>query len=154
MAEAILSIIVCFVVGALINWMRSMKYQRKFKPDYARTRSLFDMTKKRLEQKGLGNLMLADYRFKTVVGSPQTTDINVLQIQLQNVLMEILTHLHLMPDVRLIVTNDPKRLDLHGVAGEYHHDYEDKQIRLLVEPKYTADNLIATLCHESAHYFA
>ena len=164
MSDVLLSIIVCFVLWTLINWIRSKIYRSKMnranqnicqhEADYARTRSLFDLTRRKLEQKGLSDLMMTDYRFKTKVGSPKTTDVETLQLQLQNVLMEILSHLHLMPNVRLIVTKDPKGLDLDGAMGEYHDNYQDRQIRLLVDPKYTAEAVVAALCHESAHYFA
>ena len=161
MADWLLSIIVSIIVWLLWNKILSKSRQKKLnqvtyvrEADYTRTRYLFNMTRWKLEQKGLGDLMMTDYCFKTKVGSPKTTDIYTLQEQLQKILMEILTHIHMMPNVRLIVTQDPQRLDLKGAMGEYHNDYLNKQIRLLVSPDYTAEMIVAALCHECAHYFA
>ena len=174
MSEMLLSIIVCLVLWALINWIRSTGQTSKGKTskgqastgqtsaqaapqreaDYARTRTLFEMGKNRLVYLGLGDLMMSDYQFRTKVGSLKTTDLKTLQQQLQDVLMEILSHLHMMPDVRLIVTRDPKDLYNVGALGEYHHNYQDKQIRLLVDPRFTTETVVSALCHESAHYFA
>ena len=159
MSETLLSIIVCLVLWALMNGLRSKgKTSAQTAPqreaDYARTRTLFEMTKSKLEHLGLSDLMMTDYHFRTKVGSLNTPDIKTLQLELQDVLMEILSHLHLMPNVRLIVTKDPKELVNKGALGEYHYTYQDKQIRLLVDPKFSTEDVVAALCHESAHYFA
>ncbi len=123
-------------------------------PDFSRTKQLFNMALWKLVQKNQSDLLMADYHIRTKVGSPETTDLSVLERQLQSVLMELLAHLHLMPDIRLIVTRDPAKLVNQGAMGEYHSDYNNRQIRLLVSPSYSANDVVAALCHECSHYFA
>ena len=123
-------------------------------PDLERAKTLYYMALCKLEKKGQRDLLMADYHIRTRVDPPAKTELAVLQGQLQSVLMELLAHLHLMPNVRLVVTRDPAELVNKGAMGEYDSDYQDKKIRLLVLPEYTAESVVAALCHECAHCFA
>ena len=101
----------------------------------------------------MSELMLSDYHFSTKIGEPSVTPISDLEAQLQAALMEMLTHLHLMPDIRLLVTDDPGKLTGPGRLGEYIHNYGTKEIHILVDKKWEARTLLSGLCHECTHYF-
>jgi hypothetical protein len=163
MQDFLISLLACFMVWLIWNGIARARAKRKAakgegvawrQPDLERTRSLYYMTLCKLEQKGHSDLMMTDYHIRTRVDPPAKTDIAVLQRQLQSVLMELLAHLHLMPNVRLIVTQDASKLVNKGAMGEYDGDVNDKKIRLLVLPEYTAESVVAALCHECAHCFA
>ena len=121
--------------------------------DIERTRGLTALAIQKLEQSGLEDLMLTDCRFTTRIGAPKKTSLPELQSQLQSALMEMLTHLHLMPNIRLLVTDDPNKLSGPGRLGEYVHNYAEKEIRILVNQQWDAAILLAGLCHECTHYF-
>ncbi|MBR3136702.1 MAG: hypothetical protein IKG32_06820 [Clostridia bacterium] len=164
MQEWLIGLGVMLLVWLVRVWIQSIRARkkasktvqpsRKRELDYARTKTLFNMALCKLIQKGHGDLMMTDYHIKTKVDPPKTTDIDLLGRQLQSVLMEILTHLHLMPNVRLVLTKDPKKLVNQGAMGEYDGMNTDKKIRLLIAPEYSANDVVFALCHECAHYFA
>ena len=163
MKDWVTCIVVMLVIGLLRAWISSARAKRKAakgegvtwrQPDLKRTKTLYYVALCKLEQKGRSELMMTDYHIRTRVDPPAKTDLAVIQRQLQSVLMELLSHLHLMPNVRLIVTRDPAELVNKGAMGEYDGDFGNKKIRLLVLPEYTAESVVAALCHECAHYFA
>ena len=118
-----------------------------------RARDLAALAAHKLEAHGMSGLMLSDYRFSTKIGEPGSTPIADLETQLQSALMEMLAHLHLMPDIRLLVTDDPGKLSGSGRLGEYVHNYGTKEIHILVDKKWDAKILLSGLCHECSHYF-
>lgn len=163
MQDCLISLLACFIVWLAWNGIAKARAKRKAakgegiiwrQPDLERTKKLYYMALCKLEQKGHSDLMMTDYHIRTRVDPPAKTDLVALQRQLQSVLMELLAHLHLMPNVRLVVTRDPAQLANKGAMGEYDGDYQDKKIRLLILPEYTAESVVAALCHECAHYFA
>ena len=121
-------------------------------PDLERTRGLFGMAEQKLEKAGLTDLMLQDFHFRTQLSPAQCKDLQQAQAQLQSMLMEMLPHLHLLPDIRVIMTRDPSEL-IHGALGQYEHSGSTKTIRILLVPDATPALLAATLCHECSHYF-
>lgn len=150
-----------FALGIIVLWgvIRSVRKPKAAasvptrEPDKARAHALAVYGAEQLSRKGLADTMLRDYRFTTRVGSLDNASLPLLEQQLQSALMEMLTHLHLLPNIRLLVTDDPAKLSGPGRLGEYVHDYAKKEIRILVQKGYSAEVLLAGLCHECAHYF-
>ncbi len=156
----LLTIAVVFVIWLVINAVRSSKHEKQAastrKPtsaeEKARIISLEADFAARLEQKGLSWLMLEDYSFRQTITPPNSTPLRETERQLQQALIEILEHLHLLPIVRLKVTDDPGKLHADNM-GEYSHGFFQKEIRLLIKPEYSAADVLDCLCHEATHFF-
>ena len=121
-------------------------------PQEERIKSLFDSAAGRLKVKGLDWLMLQDYAFRTHISKPGSVPLEETRQELQSALSELLSHVHIMPDVKLEVTNDPARLSGPNRAGEYNPDPRNKSIRVLVSASPTGEDLLHVLCHEATHY--
>ena len=121
-------------------------------PDRKRIHGRFGMAEQKLGKVGLTDLMLRDFHFRTQLSQAQCKDPQQVQARLQSMLMEMLPHLHLLPDIRVIMTRDPSEL-IHGALGQYEHSGSIKTIRILLVPDATPALLAATLCHECSHYF-
>lgn len=162
-------VVVLFALFALLrNHLREKKLQKQqvqqtgqdargaqvggLPPQEERIKSLFDSAAGRLKLKGLDWLMLQDYHFRTRISKPGSVSLEETQQELQSALSELLSHVHIMPDVRLEVTNDPSRLAGPNRAGEYSHAPRNKTIRVLVTASPTGEDLLHVLCHEAAHY--
>lgn len=121
-------------------------------PDTDRVRRLFAMAEKKLGTLGQTDLMLKDFRFRTQLTQAQCKDMQQAQTQLQSMLLELLPHLHLLPDIRLVMTEDPSGM-INGALGQYEHSGGVKTIRMLMVPYATPELMAAALCHECTHYF-
>ena len=87
-------------------------------PDLERARRLFNLAEEKLGSIGLTDLMLRDFEFQTRLTAEQCRSAASVQTQLQSMLIEMLPHLHLMPNVRLLVTEDHSEMRSGGL-GEY-----------------------------------
>lgn len=156
----LLTIAVVFVIWLVINAVRSSKSEKQAastrKPTSPEEKKRIDSLEAdfaaRLEKKGLSWLMLKDYSFRQTITPPRSTPLRETERQLQQALIEILEHLHLLPIVRLEVTDDPGKLQTDGM-GEYSHGYDQKVIRMLIKPEYSAADVLYCLCHEATHFF-
>ena len=148
------------LLNYVINRLRVRRYEKRVKngqftycrePDLERTRKLFDMCRQRLESVGLTDLMLRDFSFGTQLTQAQCDNDAQAAAQLQSMLIEMLPHLHLMPNVKLLVTTDASKLQ-PGALGEY--DAGQRTVRILLQPgQRSPEVLSAALCHECLHCF-
>ena len=173
MLEYIAVVAVLFLLALLRNHLRERKLQKQQAqqaqqtgqtargagtaaasrpPREERVTKLFDGAAGRLKMKGLDWLMLEDYHFRTRISRPGSVSLEETRQELQSALSELLSHVHIMPDVMLEVTNDPSRLSGPNRAGEYNPDPRNKTIRVLVGASPTGEDLLHVLCHEAAHY--
>ena len=121
-------------------------------PDLERTRRLFNLAEQKLGKLGSQDLMLRDFSFRATLSAVQVNNLQEAQTQLQSMLIEMLPHLHLLPNIRLIATRDKSQL-LPGALGQYDQNGSYSTIRMLVEPGTAPELLVAALCHECTHYF-
>ncbi len=173
MLEYLAVVAVLFLLALLRNHLREKKLQKQQArqaqqagqtsrgaqaaaagrpPQEERVSKLFDGAAGRLKMKGLDWLMLQDYHFRTRISRPGSVPLEETRQELQSALSELLSHVHIMPDVKLEVTNDPARLSGPNRAGEYSPDSRNKTIRVLVGASPTGEDLLHVLCHEAAHY--
>ena len=145
----LVSVVVCLLLNGLIRLFRKKPQPVYRQPDEQRIKRLFTIASGKLKERGMDWLMLQDYRFRTTISKPGTVPLEETQQQLQSALMEILSHAHIIPDVRLEVTDNPADLSGSNAAGEY--DFA-KVIRVLVRNSQTAEDLLYVLCHEATHY--
>ena len=150
-AVSIAALLVFWIVQMLWDRLRSRRSYRK--PDSPRITALEADAAARLKKCGREWLMTEDYQFQTRISSPSGTPLPEIERQLQSALVEILSHLHLLPNVKLIVTDNPRKLSGDNRMGEYEHAVFQKSIRLLVRPEYSSAALMNVLCHEATHYF-
>lgn len=147
------------IIAALVIWIVRVLWSKLTgrgayrKPDYTRITALEADAAARLKKCGREWLMMEDYTFQTKISFPTRTPLPEIERQLQSALVEILTHLHLLPNVKLIVTDDPRNLGGANRAGEYEHNVFQKTIRILVQPGNAPPEIMRTLCHEATHYF-
>ena len=147
--DYLLSVLVIIVIYLVINLTRRSPKPTYRKPEEERVNSLFNIASGLLKDRGMQWLMLQDYSFRTTISKPGSVSLEETQQQLQSALTEILSHVHIMPDVRLEVTNNPADLSGPGRAGEYSYN---KVVRVLVSASHSAAELLEVLCHETAHY--
>ena len=148
--DYLLSVLVIIVIYLVINLTRRNPKPTYRKPEEERVNSLFNIASGLLKERGMQWLMLQDYSFRTTISKPGSIPLEETQQQLQSALTEILSHvLHIMPDVRLEVTNNPADLSGPDRAGEYSYN---KVVRVLVSASHTAEGLLEVLCHETTHY--
>ena len=147
--EYLLSVLVIIVIYLVINLIRRSPKPTYRKPEEERVNSLFNIASGLLKDRGMQWLMLQDYSFRTTISKPGFIPLEETQQQLQSALTEILSHVHIMPDVRLEVTNNPADLSGPDRAGEYSYN---KVVRVLVSASHTAEGLLEVLCHETTHY--
>ena len=147
--DYLLSALVIIVIYLVINLTRRNPKPTYRKPEEERVNSLFNIASGLLKERGMQWLMLQDYSFRTTISKPGSVPLEETQQQLQSALTEILSHVHIMPDVRLEVTNNPADLSGPDRAGEYSYN---KVVRVLVSASHTAEGLLEVLCHETTHY--
>ena len=147
--DYLLSVLVIIVIYLVINLTRRSPKPTYRKPEEERVNSLFNIASGLLKDRGMQWLMLQDYSFRTTISKPGSVPLEETQQQLQSALTEILSHVHIMPDVRLEVTNNPADLSGPDRAGEYSYN---KVVRVLVSASHTAEGLLEVLCHETTHY--
>ena len=147
--DYLLSVLVIIVIYLIINLIRRSPKPTYRKPEEERVNSLFNIASGLLKERGMQWLMLQDYSFRTTISKPGSIPLEETQQQLQSALTEILSHVHIMPDVRLEVTNNPADLSGPDRAGEYSYN---KVVRVLVSASHTAEGLLEVLCHETTHY--
>ncbi len=147
--DYLLSVLVIIVIYLVINLIRRSPKPTYRKPEEERVNSLFNIASGLLKERGMQWLMLQDYSFRTTISKPGFIPLEETQQQLQSALTEILSHVHIMPDVRLEVTNNPADLSGPDRAGEYSYN---KVVRVLVSASHTAEGLLEVLCHETTHY--
>lgn len=147
--DYLLSVLVIIVIYLVINLIRRSPKPTYRKPEEERVNSLFNIASGLLKERGMQWLMLQDYSFRTTISKPGSIPLEETQQQLQSALTEILSHVHIMPDVRLEVTNNPADLSGPDRAGEYSYN---KVVRVLVSASHTAEGLLEVLCHETTHY--
>ena len=147
--DYLLSVLVIIVIYLVINLTRRNPKPAYRKPEEERVNSLFNIASGLLKERGMQWLMLQDYSFRTTISKPGFIPLEETQQQLQSALTEILSHVHIMPDVRLEVTNNPADLSGPDRAGEYSYN---KVVRVLVSASHTAEGLLEVLCHETTHY--
>ena len=121
--------------------------------DMERTRRLYQMAEEKLWKTGLQELMLKDFRFQTVLNDADLKDMKTAQKKFRMMLGELLPYLHLGPDVRLVVTDNPSLLKTDALGQYDHSPY--KTVSMLVNPSVCADaaTLVSALCHECTHCF-
>lgn len=147
--DYLLSVLVIIVIYLVINLTRRNPKPAYRKPEEERVNSLFNIASGLLKERGMQWLMLQDYSFRTTISKPGSVPLEETQQQFQSALTEILSHVHIMPDVRLEVTNNPADLSGPDRAGEYSYN---KVVRVLVSASHTAEGLLEVLCHETTHY--
>ena len=147
--DYLLSVLDIIVIYLVINLIRRSPKPTYRKPEEERVNSLFNIASGLLKERGMQWLMLQDYSFRTTISKPGSIPLEETQQQLQSALTEILSHVHIMPDVRLEVTNNPADLSGPDRAGEYSYN---KVVRVLVSASHTAEGLLEVLCHETTHY--
>ena len=147
--DYLLSVLVIIVIYLVIILTRRNPKPTYRKPEEERVNSLFNIASGLLKERGMQWLMLQDYSFRTTISKPGSVPLEETQQQLQSALTEILSHVHIMPDVRLEVTNNPADLSGPGRAGEYSYN---KVVRVLVSASHSAAELLEVLCHETTHY--
>ena len=147
--DYLLSVLVIIVIYLVIILTRRNPKPTYRKPEEERVNSLFNIASGLLKDRGMQWLMLQDYSFRTTISKPGSVPLEETQQQLQSALTEILSHVHIMPDVRLEVTNNPADLSGPGRAGEYSYN---KVVRVLVSASHSAAELLEVLCHETTHY--
>ena len=161
MLDYIALIVILALFALLRNHLREKRLRKKQAaqvqamyrpPEEQRVTSLFNNAAERLRKKGMEWLLLEDYHFRTIVSTPGSVPLAETQKQLQSALMELLSHVHIMPDVTLEVTDDPAKMSSPNRAGEYSHDYRSKVIRVLTSVSSRSEDLMDTLCHEATHY--
>ena len=108
--DYLLSVLVIIVIYLVINLTRRSPKPTYRKPEEERVNSLFNIASGLLKERGMQWLMLQDYSFRTTISKPGSVPLEETQQQLQSALTEILSHVHIMPDVRLEVTNNPADL--------------------------------------------
>ena len=121
--------------------------------DMERTRRLYQMAEEKLRKTGLQELMLKDFLFQTVLNDADLKDMKTAQKKFRMMLGELLPYLHLGPDVRLVVTDNPSLLKTDALGQYDHSPY--KTVSMLVNPSVCADaaTLVSALCHECTHCF-
>ena len=156
----LLAVAIILLFNFLINRMRARRHEKREQngnpacrmvPDLERTHMLFDKCRQRLEYVGLTDLMLRDFAFQTKLTQAQCDNDAQAEAQLQSMLIEMLPHLHLLPNVKLLVTTDASKLQ-DGALGEYDHG--QRTVRILLLPGQRSPELLASaLCHECIHCF-
>ncbi len=123
--------------------------------DRERARKLYGIAEQKLIRAGFSDLMVRDFNFRTVLSPEACRNPADLQKQMQSMLSEMLPHLHLIPDIRLVVTAD-RSLFPENAAGCYASGGSGKEIRVLFSSDPAQRKpavLTGVLCHECAHFF-
>lgn len=102
-----------------------------------------------LEKKGLNHLLLTDYDAQPVFSGDSFYDEAALQRCLKGLLFEFCHRTGLPPFVNIEIeyADHPKHSGLYTARGY------DRKISVFVQPESTYGTIVATFCHEFAHYF-
>lgn len=150
-ALLVMAVITLFRALRAKNKQRTQAAQHVYsrEADLAYVQRLTGDAMNRLKSRELEWLMLEDFEFRTRISSPQKAPLSVIQGELQACLSEMLVHLHMLPDIRLQVTDKPELVNQGTAMGTFR----GTDIQVLVQPGFPPDLIAAALCHECTHYF-
>ena len=105
----------------------------------------------RIRNRGLGHLLMADYRFSVTLSQQDMGCPGDIRQKLNEMLQEMLLYLNLPAVYTVEVIPDEDKTVAPDRAAEC--DFSHRRINFFLRSQYGADQLTAMLCHECAHYF-
>ena len=106
-----------------------------------------------MTERGVGKFLMMNYAPPISLFDYDLTDKNIVKMKLHEILTDILKFLELPSSVKLKIDYESDDGTTQGEAGSYQNDDDGRIIVVKIKPFYTADNVIAILCHEVTHYF-